>query len=98
MTLSPSVTPFDFSALRTLCARWHSEEVPLTTVADSLLDRVRQVLSSIRVRAADDRTVDLISLLRQILLSRYHASSEGTWLRVPLAKGWPTAEQWRTSH
>ncbi len=85
---------FDLIAVRAICSDWPNIKVPESTVANGVLERLRQVLRDLQ-RGIHQGSADLVPLIRQILLR--HAS-EGTmpgWLRVPIAPGWPNESAWR---
>lgn len=85
---------FDVAGLTVLCAQWPAEAVPAQVADDTLLERVRQVLSRVRQSAATAGGADLIPLIRHVLLRAAGEENPVPWLRVPVGAGWPTVEAW----
>jgi len=86
---------FDLAALLDLCGHWPAIKVPLVPAKDPLLERLRQVLSSIARQSTGVSEFDFIALIRHALLRVTPRDGDAPWLRVPLSVGWPTIDQWR---
>lgn len=87
---------FDFPALLTILSAWPMEDVPEQQQADSLMERVRQLLYRLR-RGDPASTADLLPLIRQVVLRRGAQSGHISWIRVPADHGWPSESDWRTA-
>ena len=87
-------TPLNDGGLRRWLTNWDShEQFASSPAADSLVERLRQVLILMANTGRCASEVDLIALVRQWML-RVAASHGAPWLRVPLRSPWPNAELW----
>ena len=86
---------FDFAALLTLCGHWGSERVPLRSAVDGVFERLRQVLRAMEATPQRNVTQNLIPLLRQVVLRKIGVDGPQLWIRVPVAREWPTVQQWQ---
>lgn len=93
--MSP-VQAFDFPALLTVLSEWPEESVTEAHQADSLMERIRQVLYRLQ-RSGLLSSSDLLPLLRQILLRRAARDEQLPWVRVPIGLPWPAIDDWRSS-
>lgn len=90
-------TPLNDGGLRRWLTNWDSDEQFATSpAADSLVERLRQVLVLMARTGHCASEVDLIALVRQWML-RVSALHGAPWLRVPLSSPWPTAESWEAA-
>lgn len=85
---------FDVLALRAICIDWPNTPVPESTVADGVMERLRQVLRDLQ-RGVYWGSADLLPLIRQVLLRHASEDAKPGWLRVPAAPGWPDERAWR---
>lgn len=94
--MSPlDVQDFDVRAMMDVCAHWPDLVVSESRATDPLLERVRQVMLAMHQKRTSNIEADFIPLVRHIVLRISPTDDQIPWLRVPLAPGWPTAEQWR---
>ena len=83
---------FGFAELQEVLSKWPQLQVPQETASDSLMERIRQVLSSFAPGGRLQK-VDLQPLLRHLLL-RESITSGHENLRVPANADWPTFNDW----
>lgn len=84
----------DWAELMTVCGNWPAIPVPEHRAEDPLLERVRQVLMGLHRGVGTTSSADLVPLIRHVMLRAVGDGQPLSWLRVPLAKGWPTADEW----
>jgi ATP-dependent DNA helicase RecQ len=84
---------FNFSVLQQVCANWVQAQIPQGPAETPLLERIRQILFAMH-GGSPDLVADLVPLVRQALLLRKQKGQQSA-LRVPLAPGWPTDEEWQ---
>lgn len=87
---------FDFPVLLTVLSEWPEEAVTEVPQADSLMERLRQLLWGLQ-RGGLVSGGDLLPLLRQALLRRATQDEHFPWVRVPMGSSWPTIADWRLS-
>ena len=85
---------FNLLSVQTICSDWPNSPVPDLSVADGVLERLRQVLRDLQ-HGIHRGHADLVPLIRQVLLRHASGDTAPGWLRVPTALGWPNEQAWR---
>lgn len=87
---------FAFSDLNLVLSRWPIDVVPGTSAVDPILDRIRQILSSIQSQSqAENWQGDLQPLIRHCLLRESQRVGRDVHLRVPALDNWPSSTNWQ---
>jgi ATP-dependent DNA helicase RecQ len=84
----------DFATLQDALLDLSGSEFPVAG-HDGVFERIRQILLASQVARRLTGRVDLIVLLRHVLRRESLRSGSEAQLRVPLAAGWPDADEWQ---
>lgn len=88
---------FDFTALLQALADWPKVPIPESTASSQTLERIRQILRAQTAAPNQSLPADFMPLFRQACLEHHLDPKTQPFARLPLASGWPTADQWRES-
>jgi ATP-dependent DNA helicase RecQ len=86
---------FDLADFLEVCAAWPSIPISHEKTSDPLQERIRLVLARLQAKPFSYLAMDLVVLIRQALLSRELYRNGHAKIRVPIAPGWPTIDQWK---
>jgi ATP-dependent DNA helicase RecQ len=85
---------FDFYTLQEILNNWSSAEIPAeSTKIDSVLERLRQILSRFKENGTLYKS-DLIPLIRQVLLLQSNNSGQEIRLLISGEGPWPSITEW----
>ena len=90
-------TEFDTASLFEACAGWGNSVIMDRVAGDAVLESTRQILLRLSKNPPKNLAADLVALFRQVLLRRPVHRTGNERVRVPIATGWPDAEQWRSA-
>ncbi|MBF0239225.1 MAG: ATP-dependent DNA helicase RecQ [SAR324 cluster bacterium] len=88
----------NFENLQQILFDWPNSQISQANEADSLLERIRQILLKIQQNPEINTGKDLIPLIRQYLYQESYIRGQTLELRVPLQNGWPSIHDWEQHH